>query len=242
MAGDPSAARFPTTCWSRVARAGGAATPDAHAALSELCAIYWYPIYAMIRLTGRDAEDAVDLTQDFFARLLEKGTIGRADASRGRFRAFLRTDCRFFLADRRDHDGAAKRGGRLAILPIEAANPEARYRLEPRDDLTPERLFDRAWAMALLNSVFGRLRREYEAAGKAALFDRLRGVLAGESGDSGYPAIAAELGMTAAAIESAARRLRQRYREALREAIAATVDDPADLDDEIRDLFAALRR
>ena len=229
-------ADFPTTQWSRVARAGDPS------ALAELCAAYWYPIYALIRRKGHLADQALDLTQGYFAQLIEKGTITFADPARGRFRAFLRTDCGYFLADRRDHDRAAKRGGRVAIVSIDAADAETRYRLEPVDNVTPERLFDRAWALTLLDSVFRGLRREYESAGKAALFDRLRGVLSGDSDPPSYPAIAAELGMTADAVESASRRLRKRYREALRQAISATLDDPADLDDEIRNLFAALSR
>ena len=168
-------AGFPTTQWSRVARAGD---PSAFA---ELCAAYWYPIYALIRRKGHLADQALDLTQGYFVQLIEKGTITFADPARGRFRAFLRTDCGYFLADRRDHDRAAKRGGRVAIVSIDAADAETRYRLEPVDNVTPEHLFDRAWALTLLDSVFRGLRRDYESAGKASLFDRLRGVLSGDS-------------------------------------------------------------
>ena len=165
-----------------------------------------------------------------------------ADPALGRFRAFLRTDCGYFLADRRDHGRAAKRGGCVTIVSIDTADAESRYRLEPADNVTPDLLFDRAWALTLLDSVFSGLRREYESAGKVALFDRLRGVLSGDPDSPSYPAIAAELGTTADAVEAASRRLRKRYRAALRAAIAATLDDPADLDDEIRNLFAALSR
>jgi RNA polymerase sigma-70 factor (ECF subfamily) len=154
----------------------------------------------------------------------------------------LRKDCSFFLADSRDHERAVKRGGRVVVLSIEPADAEGRFRLEPSDDLTPDRIFERAWALTLLDSVFSRLRSEYHLAGKGALFDRLRRVLSGDPDTLTYPAIAAELGTTADAVESASRRLRKRYREALREAITATVADPADVDDEIHNLFAALSR
>ena len=236
-------ARFPTTNWGRVAAAGD---PDGdgrgpRAALAELCAAYWYPIYALIRRRGHDPDNALDLTQEFFARLLERGTIAAADRARGRFRGLLAADCTFFLADRRDRDGAAKRGGRVAILSIDAADAEARYRLEPIDGLTPERLFDRAWALSLLDTVLSRLRGEYEIDGKGELFERLRSYLAGDADAPTYKAMAESLGSTEAAVEAAARRLRRRFRDALRQAIAATLDEGGDPDEEIRDLFAALR-
>src|SRR5206468_1414807 len=137
---------FPTTRWSRVVAAGDPAEPDSRAALAELCAAYWYPIYALIRRLGHPAEEARDLAQDYFARLLEKGTLAAADRNRGRFRAFLKADCGFFLADRRDRDAALKRGGGRAAISFDALDAEARYHAEPADATTPERLFDRAWA------------------------------------------------------------------------------------------------
>ncbi len=242
MSSSPTPAGFPTTHWSLVAHAVDPAAPEAQAALADLCAAYWYPIYALIRRKGNDPDQALDLTQSYFARLIEKGTISAADPARGRFRAFLRTDCGYFLADSRDHDRAAKCGGRVSVVSIDAIDAESRYRLEPAGNVTPDRLFDRAWALTLLDSVFSRLRSEYEATGKVALFDRLRGVLSGDWDSPSYPVIAAELGTTADAVESASRRLRRRYREALRAAITTTLENPADLDDEIRNLFTALSR
>jgi RNA polymerase sigma-70 factor (ECF subfamily) len=243
MAGDPSAAPFPTTCWSRVVTAGDSASPESRAALAALCAAYWYPIYALIRRRGHPAEEARDLAQDYFARLLEKGTLAAADRDRGRFRAFLKTDCGFFLSDRRDREAALKRGGGRAVVSLDALDAEARYRAEPADATTPERLFDRAWALTLLDGVLDALAAEYAEAGRGAWFERLRFVLTEGPGSVPYAEIAAQLGTTEAAVQQAVRRLRKRYRDCLRERIAATLDAPDDatIDDEVRDLFAALR-
>ena len=236
-----SNAPFPTTRWSRVARAGDRAGDDARAALAELCAAYWYPIYAMIRRLGH--ADALDLTQGYFARLLEKPVIAAADPARGRFRAFLRADCRFYLGDCRDRQRAEKRGGGRSSLSIDARDAEGRYLLEPADDLAPDRLFDRAWALTLLGRALDRLAADYAAAGRGAVFERLQGVLTG-AGKVPYARVATDLGLTEAAVQQAASRLRRRYREALRDEIAATLDDPSDeaVEAEIRDLFDALGR
>ena len=238
----PSKAPFPTTRWSRVLAAGDPAVPESRAALAELCAAYWYPIYALIRRRGHPAEEARDLAQDFFARLLEKGTLAAADRDRGRFRAFLKTDCGFFLADRRDREGALKRGGGRATVSFDALDAEARYRAEPADATTPERLFDRAWALTLLEGVLDTLAAESAEAGRGAWFEQLRNVLTEGPGALPYAEIAAQLGTTEAAVQQAVRRLRRRYRDALRARIAATLDPPdeAAIDGEVRDLFAAL--
>lgn len=238
----PSKAPFPTTRWSRVVAAGDPATPEARAALAELFAAYWYPIYALIRRRGHPADEARDLTQDYFARLLEKGTLAAADPARGRFRSFLRTDCGSFLADRRDRQHALKRGGGLTVVSFDATDADARYRAEPADTLTPERLFDRAWALTLLEGVLDRLAADYAAAGRGAWFAWLRPVLTGGPGAVPYARISAQLGTTEAAVQQAVSRLRKRYRAALRERIAATLDEPdeATIEEEIRDLFAAL--
>ncbi len=242
MPGDPPPAPFPTTRWSRVAAAGDPAAPDSPAALAGLCAAYWYPIYALIRRRGHPAEAARDLTQDYFARLLEKGTLGAADPSRGRFRAFLRTDCGFFLADQRDRRAAIKRSGGRATISFDALDAEARYRAEPADATTPERLFDRAWALTLLEGVLDALAAEHAEAGRGAWFERLRPVLTGGPEALPYAGIAAELGTTEAAVQQAVHRLRRRYRDALDARIAATLDAPdeAAIADEIHALFTAL--
>jgi DNA-directed RNA polymerase specialized sigma24 family protein len=243
-AGDavPSASPFPTTRWSRVLAARDPAAPDSRAALAELCGEYWYPIYALIRRRGHPADEARDLAQDYFARLLEKGTLVAANPDRGRFRAFLKTDCGFFLGDCRDREHALKRGGERATVSFDSLDAEARYHAEPADATTPERMFDRAWALTLLDGVLDTLAVEYAASGRGAWFERLRNVLTEGPGALPYAEFARQLGTTEAAVQQAVRRLRKRYRDALRARIAATLDAPDDaaIEDEVRDLFAAL--
>jgi DNA-directed RNA polymerase specialized sigma24 family protein len=228
---------FPTTRWSRVGRAGDPSDSRAREALTELCRSYWFPVYAYIRRKGHDPDRAADLTQGFFARLIEKGTLAAADPVKGRFRAFLLADCAFFLADARDREAALKRGGGVRFVPIDA---EGRYRVEPIDDLTPERHFDRAWALSLLAAVVDRLRAEFASAGKLDTFEALKVVLTDGPRAMPYADLARRLGATEGAVQVAAHRLRKRYKALIREQIAATVDDPAEVEDEIRDLFAAL--
>jgi RNA polymerase sigma-70 factor (ECF subfamily) len=238
MESNPLAARFPTTCWSRIVAAGGPVTPEARAALAEICAAYWYPLYAFIRRKGHGPEEAVDLTQGYFARLLERDTVAAADTGKGRFRSFLRTDCVRFLADRRAHDRAAKRGGGVAPLSIDARDAEGQYQLEPAHEDSPERLFERDWALALLEGVVATLRREYETSGRGATFEVLKGVLEAGSSPISQAEMAARLGTSESAVQVAVHR--KRYREALRAAIAATVADESEVDDELKALFAAL--
>ena len=214
--------------------------PHARESLATLCDAYWYPLYASIRRHAYDPEQARDLTQDFFARLLERGLLAEADPARGRFRSFLRTVCAHYLANRRDREKARKRGGGRAALPIDVADAEGRYARELADELTPDRIFDRSWALALLERVLDQLRREYDEAGKVATFEALRGGLESGPEDVPHAAIAARLGTSEGAARVAAHRLRRRYGELLRREIASTLDDPAEVDDEIRDLFAAL--
>jgi RNA polymerase sigma-70 factor (ECF subfamily) len=237
-------ADFPTTRWSRITRAADPAGPEARAALAELCAAYWYPIYALIRRRGHNPDAALDLTQDYFARLLEKGTLAAANPDKGRFRAFLRTDCSFFLSDRGDRDRALRRGGGRAVLSIDARDAEGRYLVEPADDLTAERLFDRAWALTLLARALDRLAAAEAAAGRGPLFERLQGTLGGGASTIAHGEVARALGLSPEAVHQAASRLRKHYRAALHDEIAATLDDPKDaaVEAEIRDLFEALGR
>jgi RNA polymerase sigma-70 factor (ECF subfamily) len=236
----PSPAHFPTTRWSLVLQAGGSQAPLAQESLAELCGSYWYPLYAYIRRRGYDPDEARDLTQDFFARALEKGLLAEADPSRGRFRSFLRTVCAHFLANRRDWDQARKRGGGRTILPIDSVDAEGRYARELANEVTPERIFDRSWALTLLGRVLDQLGREYDEAGKAAAFEALRGMLSGDSEVQSYTAVAIRLGTSEGAARVAALRLRRRYGELLRQEIAATLAEPDDVDDEIKALFSAL--
>lgn len=241
---DPSdrKAGFPTTSWTRVARAGGRADTEGRVALAALCAAYWYPIYAYIRRHGHNADDAHDLTQEFFARLIEKRMLAAADPVRGRFRAFLLADCRFFLADARDRANAGKRGGRAVVICLDARDAESRYHLEPAHLDTPERLFDRAWAMALLDQAMVAVGRHYAASGRSELFERLRPALAPSSAAPSHAEIGRRLGMTPGAVQVALHRARARFGRTLRDLVAATLDDPGpdEVQNEIRGLFAAL--
>ncbi len=236
--------RFPTTNWSRVVAAGARASAKDREALSELCSAYWYPLYVFIRRKGYDADQAQDLTQAYFVRLLEQGVLGAADPHKGRFRAFLRTDCGFFLTGERDRQNAQKRGGSRAIMSIDAVDAEGRYCFEPADALTAEGLFDRAWAVTLLERVIEQISREYDQSGRGALFERLKAVLTDGEGALPYAMIAQELGTTEIAVQSAAQRLRKRFRDHVREQIAQTLEDPnpLDVEEELRDLFRALGR
>jgi RNA polymerase sigma-70 factor (ECF subfamily) len=235
------AGRFETTHWSIVLTARDRDAPEAEQALAALCAAYWYPIYAFIRRKGYDADESADLTQEFFARLLEKDYIKAVDRAKGRFRSFLVAACTHFLSNERDRAHALKRGGKRSLISIDVRDAEGRYRAEPAHELTAERIFDRRWAFTLLGRVLERLGEESRRAGKRPVYERLKVTLTGEEGAVPYARVGAELGMTEAAVKKAAERLRRRYRELLRAQIAETVADPGEVDDEIRDLFAILR-
>jgi RNA polymerase sigma-70 factor (ECF subfamily) len=232
--------RFPTTRWSCVAQAGNPETERSREALAELCAGYWYPLYAFVRRRGHPADEAMDLVQEYFARLLEKGVIAAADPSRGRFRTFLMADCANFLSHHRAWAAARKRGGGRALVSIDARDAEGRFQSEPVDTLTPERLYERAWIITLLDRVLNELREEYVRGGRGAVFERLKPVLTEGPGAVPYAEIAMDLGTTEGAVQAAVQRLRRRYGALLREQIAATVGDPAEVEDEVRALFAAL--
>ncbi len=242
MKDPPPAACFPTTHWSRVAQAAGPPTPEALAALAELCGGYWYPIYALIRRKGYSADEALDLTQDYFTRLLEKGTVAAADPVKGRFRSFLLADCSFFLADRRDRDRALKRGGGRPVLSIDARDAEGRFLREPSHHQAPERLFERDWALALIDRVFDKLHQHYSASGRSELFRRLRPLVSSELDAPSRDVVAAELGMTEGTLRVALHRVRARFAAGLREEVAATLQDAGDeaVEEELRALFAVL--
>jgi RNA polymerase sigma factor (sigma-70 family) len=232
-------AQFATTHWSLVLAAGHRSLPASDQALAALCRAYWYPLYAYARRRLGDEGRAQDLTQDFFARLLEKNLLASAQPERGHFRAFLLTAFKNFLANESEKVRAEKRGGGRVFLPLDFHAGDSRYNLEPAHAWTAERLFERQWALTLLEQVLAALRAEYVADAKEELFDRLKVYLTGETAAS-YAALAPALGMSEGAIKVAVHRLRERYRALLRWEVAQTVADSAEVDDEIRRLFDAL--
>jgi RNA polymerase sigma-70 factor (ECF subfamily) len=234
------AAHFGRTHWSVVAAARGDDSPGAQAALEKLCRVYWLPIYAFVRRQGHSPHDAQDLTQEFFARLLEKNFLSGADRSKGKFRSFLLGALKHFLANERDRAGAQKRGGANTFIPMDAGVAETACRTEPTDPSSADKVFERRWALALLDQVLRRLRGEYVRHGKEELFEQLKPVLTETSRATRYADIAVRLGSSEGAVKVAVHRLRQRYRELLRAEIAETVAGEAEIDDEIRSLFAAL--
>lgn len=234
----PRAGAFSTTHWSVVA-AAGSDLAGAAGALEQLCGKYWYPIYAFIRRRGSDHHQAEDLTQAFFAHLLEKETLRKADRNKGKFRTFLLAALTNFLANEWDKRQALKRGGQRQILSLNETVAEELYRQDAVETVTPETLFERRWALALLEQALARLKQEYAEAGKAELFANLEPGLSGAPGPGWYAECAGRLGMTQNAVRVALHRLRRRFGESLREEIAPTVGGAAEVEDEILHLFAA---
>jgi len=230
--------QFPTTRWTLVVAAGDPKRKEARSALASLCENYWYPLYAYLRRRGYPADQAQDLTQDFFIRVLEGRYLDRADAGKGRFRAFLLTSLKFFVADEKDRQRAHKRGGG-AVVSLEFSFGEERYQREPTHDETPERLFERRWALSVLDRVVEKMRNEFVRHGRAEHFERLKVFLLGHS-DAPYAALARELSTSEGALKVAIHRLRKRYRELLRQEIADTVADPAEVESELRFLAVVL--
>ena len=221
--------------------AGHQSSPNAERALESLCRAYWYPLYAFVRRKGKQPDAARDLTQEFFAKLLEKDFLNSADRERGRFRTFLLTVFKRFLANEHQREQAQKRGGGQHFVSIDIDDGERRLSLEPSHHWTPEREFERRWAVSLLDQVLVRLQAAYEAKGKSQLFDCLKQFLtAGDDTDS-YESIAADLDMSAGAIKVAVHRLRHRYRDLIREEVASTVANDDDADDELGQLLRAIR-
>jgi DNA-directed RNA polymerase specialized sigma24 family protein len=238
----PRRAAFDTTRWSLVLRAGGSAGEGARAAREELCATYWYPLYAWLRRSGEDAHTSADLVQGFFAELLARGDLEHLDEVGGRFRAFLRVALRRHAGRVREATRACKRGGEVGHVALEfdAHDAERRYAREPTHGETPERLYDRAFALELLASTLAALREEENAAGRGERFARLEPFLSGEPSAGGYAALAQDLGTSANALKLAVTRLRRRWRAALMSAVARLVDRPQDVEDEFAQLLAAL--
>ena len=234
------ASQFPTTRWTLVVAAGDPQRKEARSALVSLCENYWYPLYAYLRRRGYPADQAEDLTQEFFLRLLEGRYLDRADPEKGRFRSFILTSLKFFVADEEDRQRARKRGGG-ALVPLEFSSGEERYQREPAHDETPERIFERRWALSMLDRVVERLRNEFVHHGHAEHFERLKVFLLGQS-DAPYAALAREMNTSEGALKVAVHRLRKRYRELFRQEIADTVADPAEVESELRFLAAVLAR
>ena len=233
---------FATTHWSVVLAAKGGGSPRSDEAMEKLCRAYWPPLYAYIRREGHSATDAQDLTQEFFARLLAKDYLQHLRHQEGKFRSFLLTFVKHFLSDERHKAGAQKRGGGKIFVSLDDTSAEERYLDVPVNGLSPDQIFDRRWAQTVMERALNRLHKEYEAGGKAALFEQLKDIQPGEHGESSYAEIGVRLGLAEGTIASAAHRLRKRHREILREEIAQTVARPEEIDEEIRNLLAVLTR
>jgi DNA-directed RNA polymerase specialized sigma24 family protein len=230
---------FATTRWTVVLAAGGGSAPQAKVALEELCRTYWYPLYAYVRRQGQTRENAEDLTQAFFARFLEKNYLEGLSSHKGKFRAFLLAALKHFLANEWDRARRQKRGSGVLPLSLDWQDAEMRYQIDPADNLSPDKLFDRAWAVTLLEKVIVRLREENVSEGKIKLFEQLKPFLMAGTGAIPYGAAAVALGLSEGAVRVAVHRLRRRYRELLREEIAQTLSEPAQAEEEIQALFCA---
>ncbi len=239
-AGSPPNQWFTTTHWSVVLTASDTSAPGAQDALEKLCRTYWYPLYAYVRREGYSPEDAQDLTQSFFERFLEKRYLDDVSREKGKFRSFLLVAIKHVLSDERRHQQRQKRGGGKRLTSLDERALEDCYRLEPADELDPEKLFERRWALTLLEQVLTRLAAEYAAAGKAQLFGQLQVFLLGEKKSATYAQVAQGLNMSEGAVKVAVHRLRQRYGELFRTEIAHTVATRDDIDDEIRHLRKVL--
>ncbi len=234
------ASEFTTTNWSLVLSAADSSSAGGQAALERLCRGYWYPLYAYVRRRCHRPEDAQDLTQEFFARLLGRHYLRHADRERGKFRTFLLTSLQRFLVNEWKKGGAQKRGGGAPAISWDTEAGEMRYQAERADASTPEKLFEKQWAVTMLEHVLARLREEFTARGKAEQFERLKVLLWGEQGSPPYAEVAAQLRLSEGALKVAVHRLRQRYRELLRAEITHTVATPEEVDDELRHLIAVI--
>ena len=233
----PGGQAFQTTCWSLVARAAVPGSNEADAALDQLCSIYWRPVYAEIRRRGIGPEDAQDLTQEFFARLLRHNSFGRAEPEKGRLRSYLLAALDHFIADWRRHQHALKRGGTGILLSIDADDGERWFHELAQSAMTPAGAFDYGWAVILMDRALEALRREYQDGGRLGIFEAASPFLAAQNGGGGYESACGAAGMTPEAFRVAVHRLRKRFRLRVREQVEATVTDPAEADDEMKHLF-----
>ena len=235
-------ARFTTTRWSVVLAAQRDSTPQAREALTRLCESYWHPLYSYLRRSGYTADQSQDFTQAFFTRILEKQTLRNADPERGRFRSFLLASLKNFVANEHAREHAKKRGGAQPPLSLSFESAEEQYQIDPPSDETPDKTFDRQWALTLLENVLKRLRHELESAGKERQFERLKVFLTGETPGVGYAEIWSQLEMSEGAVKVAVHRLRRRFRTLLQDEIAQTVSSPDEVEDEMRHLWSAVGR
>jgi RNA polymerase sigma factor (sigma-70 family) len=232
--------QFTSTHWSMVLAAGSGSAPAAEDALERLCRTYWYPLYAFVRRLGNAPADAQDLTQGFFVYLLERQLVAKADRQAGRFRSFLLGSLKHFLAHEHERATALKRGGGQALLSLDQCDPEERYALEPSDTATPETIFDQRWALQQIENALKQLRAEYAASGRGPLFDLLKDYVWGDKNALTLVQIAGRIELTEEAVKKSVQRLRQRFRDSLRAEVAQTVATPDQIDEELRDLRAAL--
>lgn len=231
---------FLTTRWTLVVGSQGRDTTVVSRALEELCQTYWRPVHAFIRRRGHAVHEAQDLTQEFFARLLASDGLQRADPARGRFRSFLLSAVKHFLANEWDKAKTLKRGGGEVLVPIRAGDDTTGLGVEPAGGESPERAYDRQWALSVLDAVLDRMQREHAEAGKEAVFEALKGTLTTGRREVSYATLGAQLGLSEGAVKVVVHRLRQRYRAVLREEIASTLEDPSRAEEELKELFAAL--
>jgi RNA polymerase sigma-70 factor (ECF subfamily) len=232
--------RWATTSWTQVLAARDAPSSESRQALGALCQAYWYPVYALVRHQGFDADEAGDLTQGYFAELLEKGYLEDFDPSLGRFRVFLRTSVKHFISKQREKARAWKRGGHARIVSLDTEEVEGRFSMEPVDRLTPEEIYERRWALTILERVLVKLRKEFDGDGRAPEFEQLKGFLTGEEPRLQYREVAAALSTSESAVKTSVHRLRQRFGHLLRQEIAETVAVPAEVDDEVRYLLGVV--
>ncbi|MGO8764458.1 MAG: RNA polymerase sigma factor [Limisphaerales bacterium] len=230
---------FATTQWTVVLAAGDRRSPESSRALEELCRAYWFPLYAYVRRHGHSREDAEDLTQAFFSRLLEKNFLADLDSGRGKFRAFLLAALKHFLANEWDRSQRQKRGGGQTHLSLDWKTADSEFQVAATNELPPDQAFDREWALALLAQVIERLQNEFAADGKSRLFEHLKIFLTAGKGEISHAVLAQKLDMNETAVRVAVHRLRKRYRQLLRREIAQTLTDPAMVDEEMRALFGA---
>ena len=230
-----------TTQWSQVLAARDGADTEARAALEMLCQTYWQPLYAYIRHQGSDPDEARDLTQAYFAELLEKDILAGVDPSKGRFRSYLLATLRNFLSHERQRARALKRGGGTPTLSLDVAAGEQSYTLQPSDEMTPEDVFEHRWAITVLDRAMGRLQEESAQSGDLTQFDKLKPYLTSAGPQVPYSEAAGDLGMSVGAVKTAVHRMRKRYGMCLRAEIAQTVANPADTDEEVRHLLATVR-